>query len=536
MSFCDYDIGSNYKPGGIAVVGRDPGYEEVRAGRPFVGQSGRLLEKLLTEAGLRRRDLAILNCVRHQPPSNNFSRHPRQLVESELQALHAKLRELQPNIVVTLGAQAAHALVPGWPGADIFGAKDIEARRGYLWEGVGGLKVLTSIHPAAALRQWVPWTALLREDLAKAKANANDRHLRRPRREVEVVANVRDARAALSELRGYRRVASDIEIADTQRLLCIGFAGRADRAFVFTQAVFDECRELLESERVEKIFQNGIFDLYFLLTRCDLRVGGFKHDSLLLWHAAYPELAGRKLSGSGSKRTHKSLAFFGSLYTTDAWWKDYETDEEGMYVLNGRDCCVTYDVTVNHLEPLVEALGVREIYEHEVALVWPCVEMQARGMRVNEELRLQRLSALEARLAEDNERLQALVVPLIEERADGSKRLFEKQEGVCPCCRHASSKQLRCWSCAGFRKAPSKKDLVNAGGDPSKKKAELEEEMLNVCVVCSGEPRREWLEFNAASNPQKLLILNDLLKLPKRFNDGKPTVNEESMKGWLALT
>jgi len=540
--FVDYEIGPGYKPGGIVFVGRDPGNHEVLLGRPFVGPSGDILNECLRRAGIRRQDIAILNTVRYQPEANDFQRHPRERVEREVAHLHETLARLRPNIVVALGNEAAFASLEGrWPSRDgtIFTATGIGERRGYLWHGIHKLKVLTTVHPAAVQREWVPWSVLLAWDIERAKEEARHADIERPRREVEIVETDREAQAAARELRRCDRIACDIENYDERRLACVGFAGSSDRAFVFPAKHIEAARTVLEDRGVKKIFQNGAYDLYFLLTRCGIRVEGFTDDTLLMWHAAYPELAGAGQKATGErkmKRTQKSLRFFASLFTTDEWWKDYdfENDTE-RFILNGRDCCVTYDVAVNHLEPLVDALGVRGIYEHEIGLVWPCVVMQQRGLRVDDKLRLERIHALDERLRDDTRRLNELVMPLLErERGRLDLRLFEQIEGVCPCCRHAAKKQQRCWSCAGFAKAPSKADFVRLGGDPKLSKEELETQFLDVCRVCGGAPRRRWLEFNPRSVQQTAVVLYDVLKLPKRFEKGKMTTNEDALKGLLA--
>lgn len=530
------------KPGALLLCGRDYGAEEARRGRPFVGTAGGVLDDCLRERGIRRRDINITNVVNEKPRGNEFGAHSRARVEEGIARLHKLVARLRPSLIVAFGNEASYALVDkeeDWPtpSGDIFGAKGIQERRGYVYEGVCGVPVLVTVHPAAAARQWLPWRTLLSFDLGKAKEIAADGHLRRPQREVEVVGSRSAARRAARSLRRHGVLASDIENYDERQLACIGFAPGPGRAVVFPAPFLDECRPLLEDPQITTVWQNAQYDLYYLLTRCDIRVRGRIEDTMLQWHSMYPELAGKKISGTGSKRTHKSLAFLASIYTTDAWYKDYDFEtEEDRYILNGRDCAITFDVFEQQKEK-VERLGVQDIYRHEVGLIWPVVEMQARGMRVDDDLRRERIEALEARIDADTERLNELVIPLIEERSDRSEdrmRLFENIEGVCPCCRHASKKQFACWSCAGFESAPSKADLVGAGGDPSKLKRELEEEMLSTCKVCEGKPRREWLEFNPNSSDQRCLVLFDILRLPKRYNHGSLTADESALKSLLA--
>jgi DNA polymerase len=52
----------------ILCIGEGPGYNEDLQGLPFVGQAGKLLDKLLPLAGLKRKDVFITNIVHHRPP------------------------------------------------------------------------------------------------------------------------------------------------------------------------------------------------------------------------------------------------------------------------------------------------------------------------------------------------------------------------------------------------------------------------------------------------------------------------------------
>lgn len=455
-----------------------------------------------------------------------------------------ELRRLRPEVIVTMGNRSLQRLT----GDDELAADRV---RGYVWETEhASIGLLPTMHPADIIKAWVPWSTLFNMDLRKAKELQRSGRLQRPERSVRVVSSRHDAERAASELRKYGTLACDIENYDERQLACIGFAGRIDEAVVFPAAFIGEARGLLEDPNLTLVWQNGVYDLYFLLTRNGIRSRAAVEDTLLQWHCLQPELAGAAQGPKQTRRrTAKSLAFLSSLYTLDEWWKDYEFEtEHERFVLNGRDCCITLDIWEQQKQA-IEIMGVGEIYEHECGLVWPVVDMQAKGMRVDRELVEERIAALEERDASFRGELNELVMPLLEERWDRltlqQQALFQQKEGVCECCRHASNKQSACWSCAGFDRAPSKKALVDKWflrngtdhspeADPRKlKKAELEQQILHVCRRCGGEPRREWLEFNPNSNEQVKAVLYDLLKLPVRYNGGKPTADEMALKALL---
>jgi DNA polymerase len=142
----------------LLVVGEAPGAQEDTSGRPFVGRSGQLLDRLLAEAGLPRDRVAVLNTVKCRPPGN---RVPTRAETAGCRPwTELQLAALDPALVVTLGLSAAT-----W----FLGRTTLSAVRGRVHE-VGGRQVLPTYHPAAALRggpQGEPMR-LLRADLATA--------------------------------------------------------------------------------------------------------------------------------------------------------------------------------------------------------------------------------------------------------------------------------------------------------------------------------------------------------------------------------
>jgi len=372
---------------------------------------------------------------------------------------------------------------------------------------------------------------------------------------------------SVQELYQCKRLAFDIEIADKDTISCIAFSGDPSKAYVFPTANGQIPRaaiELLQSN-VPKLAQNGQFDLYFLRTRCGVEVNNYQDDTIVAWHACFPELAGASQDKKKSKHTRKGLAFLASLYTTDAWYKDYDFEhEEEEYVLCGKDACITLEV-MQKLEPVLDAQGARAIYEHQMRLIWPCIAMQERGILIDEEVRSDRLGKLDVRKTEHESELLPLAKRLLEGNRDRVKRphLFWTQK-TCKCCGGGKKKSQACWGCAGFEKAPSKKELVEfiATADwsgasnmeealneiyfnsPEKqqarredfgkwKKSELEASVIHECKTCEGNPKQEVFEFKPTSPHQVKELLYNVLKLPVKMKDGKLCSDEESLKSLL---
>jgi DNA polymerase len=132
-------------------VGEQPGDSEDRAGHPFVGPAGRLLDEVLVEVGIDRSEVYVTNVVKHfkweaaQRGKRRIHKKPRQ---SEIEAcrpwLDAELQVVQPKVLVCLGASAAQALL----GKDFRVTRD----RGTPMKSSLAPYVMATTHPASILR------------------------------------------------------------------------------------------------------------------------------------------------------------------------------------------------------------------------------------------------------------------------------------------------------------------------------------------------------------------------------------------------
>jgi uracil-DNA glycosylase family protein len=140
----------------VVMVGEQPGDKEDVAGEPFVGPAGRLLDKVLDEAGIDRREVYVTNAVKHfkfKLDANGKRRIHQTPSRTEVVAcrpwLLAELGAVRPGLVVCLGATAAKSLF----GADF----RITQHRGEILDlpaldGVPAAKAVVTAHPSAVLR------------------------------------------------------------------------------------------------------------------------------------------------------------------------------------------------------------------------------------------------------------------------------------------------------------------------------------------------------------------------------------------------
>ena len=137
-------FGSGSPNADLMFVGEAPGFHEDQQGLPFVGQAGKLLERLLEGIGLSRGDVYIANVLKCRPPGN------RDPVPDEIAAcephLFRQIELIQPTLVATLG-NFATKLLSGRPAG-------ITRVHGYEQEvtlGTRSVLLYPLYHPAAAL-------------------------------------------------------------------------------------------------------------------------------------------------------------------------------------------------------------------------------------------------------------------------------------------------------------------------------------------------------------------------------------------------
>lgn len=143
----------------LMFVGEAPGANEDRQGLPFVGQAGKLLDQLLGEIGLSRREVFIGNVLKCRPPGN---RDPQPVeIENCQEYLMRQLELIEPRVVCTLG-NFATKLLRGDPAGitRVHGTEEVRVL------GRRAVRLYPLYHPAAAL--YTPrMLEVLREDFRR---------------------------------------------------------------------------------------------------------------------------------------------------------------------------------------------------------------------------------------------------------------------------------------------------------------------------------------------------------------------------------
>jgi len=350
----------------ILIVGEARGAEEHRIGSSFVGASGVELLSLLNEAKIitlsgndkgfigdyyRRGDPRSIeniwrahpevyrtNVFQIHPPANRLewfcgdraggiesypallpSKYVRSEFAPELDRLADEILDRDPNLIIALGNTALWALCGRTGIGKLRGTTQLTTHC------VSGYKLLPTYHPASLFRQWEnrPTTIM---DLIKARREAEFPDIRRPACEIWIEPTLDDIERFTNDfIIGCDLLSVDIETTGS-RITCIGFAPSGERAIVIPfdderskggsywpnkQAESDAwalIRNVLIDPGIHKLFQNGLYDIAFLLRSYGIGVRGCAHDTMLLSHALQPE-------------SLKGLGYLGSIYTDFGAWK-----------------------------------------------------------------------------------------------------------------------------------------------------------------------------------------------------------------------
>lgn len=125
----------------LVVVGEGPGRTEDETGRPFVGQAGDLLTKILAAIDLPRERVYICNIVKCRPPENRTPQFDE--IASCLPYLHRQIELVAPKVILAMGGTAAQALLN--TKSSLGGMRNLIHR-------FRGTPVVVTYHPAALLR------------------------------------------------------------------------------------------------------------------------------------------------------------------------------------------------------------------------------------------------------------------------------------------------------------------------------------------------------------------------------------------------
>jgi len=401
------------QPARVLIVGEAWGQNEEREGKPFVGASGQELTNMLHEANILRSDCRITNVVNARPERNDienwfhssktkakaagedtplFRRYPHAIVRRGIEALKHEIETTHPSLIIAFGNTALWALtgevgITKWRGSYLHATGPVDAP---------SVPVLPTYHPAAVLRQW-SWRYIAVHDIRYA-ASILGGTVVVPEWDFTLSPSFSTATLYLNNVlrsleKGPTRVAADVETRRGQ-ISCIGL-GLSDRRAIcipfhsnkttdgnywtnpaHETALVLQLRRILTHSSAEVIFQNGLYDIQYILDNWKF-LPHITHDTMVLQHACWPGLP-------------KGLDFLASMYCSyRRYWKDdgkewsdkYESEEDN-WRYNCLDCVRTWEI-VDPLLSTLKYLNVEHVYAQLCSEFEPVLFMMINGVSID---------------------------------------------------------------------------------------------------------------------------------------------------------
>jgi len=397
----------------MAIVGEQPGFQEVRARKPFIGPAGQGLDECLVMAKIPRTSLYLTNVIKDldKPLSAyiNIDTRNKSTVTDEglayIKELGVELAKLPKlNIVVAAGNIALLALCS---------RTGITKWRGSVIEStlVPGLKVIPTFHPATFIPPKFNFLnkPQIVEDLRRARKEAEYKEIRRIPRQVITKPSFDKAMSYL----GYcyevgisgQTIDIDIEVINRE-VDCIAFSWtptesisipfRDKNGDYFTveqeYEIMLAIAKIIESPDISKRGANFIFDTQFLFHKYGIRPRGELHCTQIAQKISYPDLPA-------------GLAAVTTMWTDIPYYKEdgkqwirmgMGTWEE-WWTYNGLDSIATSAAHPNQIKELIKQENL-ETYDRQRKLIKPLIYMSERGIRIDSEGMIKCKESEQARL------------------------------------------------------------------------------------------------------------------------------------------
>lgn len=387
----------------VVILGEAPGSNEIRTGEPFVGQAGKLLDKVLGRAGIDRSQCYVSNSMLCRPTD---SPPPREAIDACRARVGRELSAHPRELIITLGNSALRSVTGNHN-------LKITHERGRVIETPYG-RVLPVLHPAAILRGYGDYPKFQR-DLVYAASLLNGHGPRDAGKTKYTIVTEETLPKAVNFLLRKELLAADIEtggynpLKDVILSVAVAWEKNAVAIFPDTLLKHPELKRLFKSEGPRWIWHNGKFDTAFLnhaglTSRVD-------HDTMLM-HYALDETRG----------THDLKQLAGDLLGAP----DYKSElrkylsrmsdsfaiipRPVLYKYQARDADCTFQIFHILRKRLERQPELVRLYEE---LLIPASaflrKVESRGMYVNQEYLDHLEEVLEARLAEQREIILGVV-------------------------------------------------------------------------------------------------------------------------------
>ncbi len=244
------------------IIGRDPGEQEDKAGRPFIGRSGQLLNELLQAAGLNRENVYISNVCKCRPPENR----PHTLRERKACQIYLdqEIAAVQPKVIITLGGDALEAITGQTQMMKLAGQV-----LNFKNENTGfECQVFAGVHPSYVLRNVGYKERALKHFETFGKILRGETIERSPVKYI-TIQTIDQFRRFMSKMCEQKAIVFDTETTGfdflNDRILCYSFSWKENTAVVLPLLGYKEAAIWTDEELLE--INNALKEIY-LCTSC----------------------------------------------------------------------------------------------------------------------------------------------------------------------------------------------------------------------------------------------------------------------------
>jgi len=257
-------LGTGPEQADVVVIGEAPGVQEARTGVPFVGPSGKLLDAVLQQGGIDRKDVYVTNVCLCRPEDN--AAPPNTAIRACHDRLVHEVRGRHPKSLLLLGNTAAKSVLDTRTGIT-----EVRTWMDSTSPYFPGVRVVSTFHPAAALRNGDYLPSILTDVKKLTRIEVGWEYT-----QFEVA---QDETWLDKQAESSKTMALDIEVGmegDFRRVdakhpefLCIGIAHQPGHAVIYPKHVVDsdafkdKLNRLFETD-IRWVMQNGKFDIQFL--------------------------------------------------------------------------------------------------------------------------------------------------------------------------------------------------------------------------------------------------------------------------------
>lgn len=374
----------------IVFIGEAPGRVEQQFGEPFVGPSGKWLDRALSSTGISRSRNYFTNIICCRPPKNNItSFEATEALKCCRPGLVYELEELRKRgvkVFVPLGNTALLAFPI---------TETISKCRGSVYH-IDNYIVIPTYHPSYIMKGQSQETVTWYNDFKKVD-NASRGLIKRTQERFNLfpsLGDIEDFRDSV--LKSGVSIGVDIETTgfnlDYADIIVVGLASSGSTAIsipffkkgmkAYWPSVEEEqaAREMLGEilKKAPTIFQNAMFDIQHLRNHGFI-VGNLVDDTMLAHHALHPELP-------------HNLGYITSIYGSTPYWKGpvlknadsmKDIDDKTLRTYNLRDACVLKQIMPGLAEDLRDS-QTEKIYRNiSIKLVDPLLRMMETGVKID---------------------------------------------------------------------------------------------------------------------------------------------------------